>query len=65
MKRYYVNTKNYDHEVHHEDCTYLPLAANRKYLGVFSNCAAAVIEAKKTYSNADGCYYCSNECHTS
>lgn len=68
MKKYYVNqTKqsNDDHEVHTDDCRYLPSSANRKYLGEFSNCKPAVTEAKKTYSKSNGCKTCCNECHTS
>lgn len=64
---YYVNTNaqsNGDHEVHKDGCTHMPDISNRKYLGNFSNCRDAVNEAKKTYSTADGCYYCCNECHT-
>lgn len=64
-KKYYVNNNaqpNGDHEVHREGCTYMP--SNRKYLGEFSNCKDAVVEARKTHSNVNGCYYCSNECHT-
>jgi hypothetical protein len=68
MKKYYVNKKaqsNGDHEVHHEDCIFLPSLENRKYLGLFFSCDGAVKEAKKEYSKADGCYYCSKSCHTS
>ena len=68
MKKYYVNNNaqyNGDHEVHNEDCSYLSSIVSKKYLGEFSNCKPAVTEAKKTYSKSNGCYYCSNECHTS
>ncbi len=68
MNSYYVNTNpqsNGDHEVHREGCSYLPNPENRLYLGEFSSCHGAVYEAKKTYSTANGCYYCSNDCHTS
>lgn len=68
MKNYYVNQNaqtNGDHEVHTEDCRYLPSITNRKYLGAFSTCKAAVTEAKKTYAQSNGCKTCSNECHTS
>ncbi|KYP14144.1 hypothetical protein [Flavihumibacter sp. CACIAM 22H1] len=67
MKKYYVNEKeqdNGDHEVHHEDCIYLPAAQNRSYLGQFSNCAEAVKEARKLYKQVNGCKTCSNQCHT-
>lgn len=67
MKRYYVNTKaqsNGDHEVHEQSCSFLPTIGHREYLGEFSSCAPAVKEAKKTYPTADGCYFCSNSCHT-
>jgi len=56
---------NGDHEVHKETCSHLPNPENRKYLGDFTNCRDAVREAKKYDSDADGCYYCCNECHTS
>lgn len=68
MASYYVNKKeqfNGDHEVHKSDCRYLPNTENREYLGEFSNCRGAVIEAKKRYNQSNGCYMCSNECHTS
>ena len=67
MAKYYVNTNaqsNGDHEVHKEGCSYMPNASNAKYLGDFSTCQEAVREAKKTYSKSNGCYYCSNACHT-
>lgn len=68
MASYYVNKNaqaNGDHEVHTSDCDYLPVPANRQYLGVFSNCRDAVAEARKHYRQCNGCYYCSNACHTS
>lgn len=67
-KKYYVNKheqSNGDHEVHDENCQYLPSTQNRMYLGEFSSCKDAVTEAKKTYSKADGCKTCSPSCHTS
>lgn len=68
MKNYYVNKQqqsNGDHEVHTEDCRYLPSLSNRKDLGQHGNCKSAVTEAKKTYSQSNGCKTCSNDCHTS
>jgi hypothetical protein len=67
MKKYYVNQNaqsNGDHEVHTAGCIFLPILANRKYLGEFSNCKLAVTEAKKTYPKSNGCKSCSNDCHT-
>ena len=64
--KYYVNKKaqsNGDHEVHNENCNYLP--SDKKYLGNFSNCADAVKEAKKEYTKSNGCTYCAPACHTS
>jgi len=68
MKKYYVNKNaqsNGDHEVHVKDCTHGPSSENLKYLDEFNNCKDAVKEAKKTYSQSNGCYYCCNECHES
>lgn len=67
MPHYYVNKTeqaNGDHEVHQSDCSYLPDEANRIYLGNFVDCVGAVKEAKKHYLRSNGCYYCSNKCHT-
>lgn len=66
MGIYYVNKNaqsNGDHEVHVSTCVHLPSSENRQYLGSFTNCRDAVQEAKKYYTNADGCYYCSKPCH--
>ena len=64
---YYVNRQaqsNGDHEVHRDNCRFLP--SNRHYLGVFPSCAGAVAEAKRLgFYRANGCYFCSNACHTS
>jgi hypothetical protein len=64
---YYVNDRaqaNGDHEVHDHYCQYLPLLPNRTYLGEFSNCRDAVIEATKHHRQVNGCKTCSSECHT-
>lgn len=68
MKKYYVNENaqtNGDHEVHVEGCAFAPLVKNRIDLGYHFSCFPAVSLAKKTYSRANGCYYCCNQCHTS
>jgi len=68
MASYYVNKNaqaNGDHEVHTASCSYLPAAENRIYLGAFSSCRSAIIEARKHYTQVNGCYYCSTPCHTS
>ena len=66
--KYYVNKNrqsNGDHEVHIPSCSYFPNSENRIYLGDFATCRSAVMEAKKYYSQSNGCFYCSNPCHTS
>lgn len=68
MSRFCVNT-NYDHEVHNLDasppCGHLPNQANRLSLGEHQNCSTAVQKAQRTYSSANGCFYCATACHTS
>lgn len=67
MSRYYVNKNaqgNGDHEVHTTGCSYMPNEENKVYLGVFSTCRSAVTKAKDTYPKSNGCFYCSNACHT-
>ena len=65
MANYYVNNNAQmtgEHEVHTSGCTFMP--NDKKYLGDFASCWGAIVEAKKHYSNVDGCYWCSNTCHT-
>jgi hypothetical protein len=67
MAYYYVNKNaqsNGDHEVHTTGCSFMPESDNRIYLGDFSTCGPAVKEAKKHYTQVNGCYYCAKPCHT-
>lgn len=67
MTKFYIRTiaqGNGDYEVHIADCRYFPRPENRKYLGDFDSCAPAVAAAKKIYTQANGCYYCSSACHS-
>lgn len=66
MEYYYVNKNAQptgEHEVHTKTCKFLPDINNRIDLGFFATCLDAIREAKKHYSNVDGCYYCSPKCH--
>lgn len=65
MDKYYVNDKAQstgEHEVHKEGCSHFP--SNTTSLGTFSHCKGAVEKAGTIYSNVDGCYWCSPDCHT-
>lgn len=55
-----------DHEVHDLDSTKgcLPSLSNQIPLGWHPDCASAVKEARRHYSDVNGCFYCSRECHT-
>lgn len=67
MPSYYVNKNaqnNGDHEVHTNTCSHMPESRNCQYLGEYPSCRLAVQEAKKTFQQSNGCYYCSRECHT-
>ncbi|GJL85793.1 MAG: hypothetical protein DHS20C02_15680 [Micavibrio sp.] len=67
MANYYVNKNKQpsgDNEVHRQGCSFMPDPENREYLGDYSSCFPAVAEAKRRGYNADGCYYCCNDCHT-
>lgn len=67
MEHYYVNDNPQptgEHEVHTNTCSFFDAIQSKTYLGYFSTCQEAVIEAKKKYTNVDGCYYCCNPCHT-
>jgi hypothetical protein len=67
MPNYFVN-KNTDaqgdHEVHTEDCPWIPEMKNRIALGYHANCKSAVKKAKEYYSKVNGHKYCSVDCHT-
>lgn len=69
MPNYCVNKNaqsNGDHEVHDTGtCTRLPDWSNRLDLGYHATCAGAVQQAKRTYSQSNGCAYCCPSCHTS
>jgi hypothetical protein len=65
--RYYVTDTaqpNGDHEVHTSSCSFLPAETNRTYLGDFTSCSSAVSVARRIYTQCNGCFYCSRECHT-
>lgn len=65
--KYYVSTETNEqghHEVHVETCVHLPGSLRCYALGEFSNCQAAVTEARRLgYSCVNGCYYCCNSCY--
>lgn len=70
MPYFIVNTNaqaNGDHEVHNTTtgCGHMPYSSNQQNLGYHASCSGALQEAKKTYSQSNGCYYCCNPCHTS
>ncbi len=68
MPEYYINRiaqGNGDHEVHIANCQYFPDPRNALSLGNFNNCRPAVEKAKRYYPEANGCFYCSRDCHTS
>lgn len=68
MPDYIVNKQpqsNGVHEVHETSCGHLPDRQNQQPLGYHSSCESAVRAAKRYYPTADGCYYCSEPCHSS
>ncbi len=68
MPEYVVNRiaqSNGDHLVHRTDtCRRLPDQTNCDPLGSHSECRSAMTAAKvKGYASANGCAWCSRECH--
>ncbi|RXK85717.1 hypothetical protein ESB13_02560 [Filimonas effusa] len=66
-KSYYVSNRAQPdgyHEVHNEDCQFLPSVNNRDHLGIFTSCYPAVAAARAKYDKVDGCKFCSPGCHT-
>jgi hypothetical protein len=67
VESYYVNKNaqpNGDHEVHRDGCSFMPHPSNRIYLGIFGNCHDAVREARRYFTQVNGCAFCSMACHT-
>ena len=71
MASYYINPQaqsdSGDHEVHRQGCYWLTLISNPYYLGDFYDCHPAVAKARSLYPSwkINGCYHCSEDCHTS
>lgn len=71
MTSYVVNkeaqSQSGDHEVHDLASTKgcLPSPENQLFLGNFMTCAEAIREARKYFSDVDGCAHCAAACHTS
>ena len=68
MNFYYFNDNADEHgyhEVHTDDCTFLPSLSNRTLIGYYSDCKAAIIAARIAHPGKkfDGCYFCCRECH--
>ena len=69
MPNYIVNKNSQptgEHEVHQTTCNHLPDIKNQISLGSHINCQSAVNEAQRRFpdNTFDGCFYCSNACHT-
>jgi len=67
MPNYVVNDNaqnNGDHEVHTTFCVYFSQIRSYTRLGWHSDCQDAIREAKKHYSQSNGCATCSPACHT-
>lgn len=72
MAKFIINSNqqsNGDHEVHNVavGCSYMPEPQNQINLGEHATCHGAVAYAKQQWptNKINGCYYCSNACHTS
>lgn len=67
LEEYIVNIqlRDGDNEVHRLSCEHLPNVENQHYLGAFDHSSKAVMLAKLTYPNSDGCFHCCPESHTS
>lgn len=68
MPFYYFNNDvddHYRHEVHEENCSYIPNILNRTLIGLEPSCSAAIKRANNAYPTKefDGCYWCCRECH--
>lgn len=56
---------NGDHEVHEDgNCEFGDIMKNPQNLGRFETCHGAVKEAKETFKQSNGCFFCCKPCHT-
>lgn len=67
-KHYYINnnqTSNpgFHHEVHTKEHAEQLCIRSTQYVGYFANEVEAVAQAKKIYSDADGCAICCPKAH--
>lgn len=62
MQHIYYLTENTESDgariVHTALCSYMSSAARKQYLGVFSGCVDAVLEARRIFPYVKGCVYC-------
>lgn len=62
--RYYLNINKNEkglHELHSENCFFVPIRQRRIDFGWFENSKEALAEARKYYPNISGCYWCCAE----
>jgi hypothetical protein len=65
MHQYYVDRHaqpNGDHEVHRHGCT--SMAEDLDPLGLHEDCRSAVLAAGARFVQANGCFWCCRECHS-
>jgi hypothetical protein len=66
MPEYVLNSRPQptgEHEVHTTTCSHVPRLENRIPLGSHTDCHGAMAQARRFYTNVDGCYFCCNPCH--
>lgn len=66
MPDYYLSkelSQNFEHEIHKEDCLYLPNVKSGKHIGFFKNSQEALNEATKNTQYINGCYWCCKSIH--
>lgn len=68
-RHYYINNNeqsNRDHEVHREECSWLPNVSNRTHLGYFTSGFAAINVAEQKFPSwkTNGCAHCCPESNT-
>lgn len=65
MDRFYVNNNAHstgEHEVHREGCKRLEPSVTT-FLGEFPCCSGAIEKARAVFATADGCFFCTYDCH--
>lgn len=66
MPNFYLSkelSQHFEHEIHKDDCLYLPDEKSRNLIGNFNTSQEAFDAISKSTQHVNGCYWCCNSIH--